>query len=220
MSQFKISENSDGTIQMNIFCGAPTSIKGNYDTTEPVFIYALFTGLIELEYQFKERKKSFKKETLENLTKYVETLGDLIRKIVLDEELEEVRDFNCKHFFLDMQKFVEKIETIGTKIATSEKLTDSSVEELKLINEMYEKLKKATEEAKIYDSIVETNEKFDKNDSRALQYMSLVLYKDLYIKISLWMSKRKVMFWEMKNVWNLLDDYYLLIIRKYFVKLR
>ena len=55
--QFKIAQNADDTISMDIVYGVPTRFLGTYETNEAVFIYALFSGLIELEFDFKETKR-------------------------------------------------------------------------------------------------------------------------------------------------------------------
>ena len=56
--QFKISQNSDGTISINIVHGMITTFRGSFETNEAVFVYALFSGLVELEYQFRAKRRT------------------------------------------------------------------------------------------------------------------------------------------------------------------
>ena len=104
--QFKISQNSDGTISINIVHGMITTFRGSFETNEAVFVYALFSGLVELEYQFRAKKRTLNPKVAKEIEKYIRVLSLLIKDIALDENLESVRDFNSDEFFEDLKRVV------------------------------------------------------------------------------------------------------------------
>ena len=214
--QFKISQNADETISMDIFYGVPTSFLGNYETNEAVFIYALFSGLIELEFDFKETRRKLKSDIAKEFEKYIRVLSIFIKDIALDENLEQVRDFDSNEFIEDLRRVVDKR---NEKLKLLEEHKENNIEEIKLINSIYDKFNVLNDSILFFDSIDLMNKQCGKNDSRKLQYTTFVIFKDVYIQTALWMNKESVMYWEMKSAWQLVEDFEMLI-RKYFLKKR
>lgn len=215
--QFKITQNADETISMDIFYGVPTSFLGNYETNEAVFIYALFSGLIELEFDFKKTRRKLKLDIAKEFEKYIRVLSICIKDIALDENLEQVRDFDSNEFIEDLRQVV--VDERKEKIKLLEKHKSNNIDEIRLINRIYDKFHVISSCILFFDSIDGINKQCGKSDSRKLQYTTFVIFKDVYIQTALWMNKESVMYWEMKSAWQLVEDFEMLI-RKYFLKKR
>lgn len=215
--QFKIEPNDDGTLFLDIVYGMTTTFKGNFEKNEAVFVYALFTGLVELEYQFRARKRNLKLEVAKEIDKYIQMLNLLIKDIALDENLEPVRDFNCDEFFEELKQVV--VDKRKKKIKLLEEHKANNIEQIRLINSIYDKFHVISTCILFFDPIDRTNKTYGKSDSRKLQYAIFVIFKYVYIQTALWMSQKSVMYWESVPAWQLVEDFELLI-RKCFLKTR
>lgn len=215
--QFKIEQNADETISMDIVYGVPTSFLGTYETNEAVFIYALFSGLIELEFDFKETRRKLKLDIAKEFEKYIRVLSICIKDIALDEKLEPVRDFNCDEFFEELKQVV--VDKRKEKIKLLEENKANNIEQIRLINSIYDKFHVISTCILFFDSIDRTNKTYGKSDSRKLQYAIFIIFKYVYTQTALWMSQKSVMYWESVPAWQLVEDFELLI-RKHFLKTR
>lgn len=215
--QFRIEPNDDGTLFLDIVYGMTTTFKGNFKKNEAVFIYALFTGLIELEYQFRARRRNLKLEVAKEIDKYIQMLNFLIKDLALDEKLEPVRDFNCDEFFEELKQVV--VDKRKEKIKLLEEHKANNIEQIRLINSIYDKFHVISTCILFFDPIDRTNKTYGKSDSRKLQYAIFVIFKHVYTQTALWMSQKSVMYWESVPAWQLVEDFELLI-RKHFLKTR
>ena len=213
--QFKITQNADETISMDIFYGVPTSFLGNYETNEAVFIYALFSGLIELEFDFKETRRKLKLDIAKEFEKYIRVFSNVNAS---DEEVKRATSISCCNEFIeDLRRVV--VDERKEKIKLLEKHKSNNIDEIRLINRIYDKFHVISSCILFFDSIDGINKQCGKSDSRKLQYTTFVIFKDVYIQTALWMNKESVMYWEMKSAWQLVEDFEMLI-RKYFLKKR
>lgn len=214
--QFQISQNPDGTISINIVNGMTTTFCGSFETNEAVFVYALFSGLVELEYQFRVKRRNLNPEVAKEIEKYIRVLSLLIKDIALDENLEPVRDFNSDEFFEDLRRVV--VDGRKEKIKLLEEHKSNNIDEIRLINRIYDKFHVLSSCILFFDSIDGINKQCGKSDSRKLQYTTFVIFKDVYVQTALWLNNKT--FWEVRASWQLLKDFEFLVINKYFLKTR
>lgn len=213
--QFKILQNSDGTISINIVHGMITTFRGSFETNEAVFVYALFSGLVELEYQFRAKRRTLNPEVAKEIEKYVCKLSLLIKDIALDENLEQVRDFDSNEFFKELRRVV--VDEKNKKIKLLEEHKKNNIEEIRLINRIYDKFHVISSCILFFDSIDGINKQCGKSDSRKLQYTAFVIFKDVYVQTALWLNNKT--YWEVRASWQLVEDFEF-VINKFFLKTR
>ena len=149
--------------------------------------------------------------------KYIRVLSICIKDIALDENLEQVRDFDSNEFVEDLRRVV--VDKRKEKIKLLEEHKANNIEQIRLINSIYDKFHVISTCILFFDPIDRTNKTYGKSDSRKLQYAIFVIFKHVYTQTALWMSQKSVMYWESVPAWQLVEDFELLI-RKHFLKTR
>ena len=106
---------------------------------------------------------------------------------------------------------------IDKKIKLLEEHKSNNIDEIRLINRIYDKFHVISSCILFFDSIDGINKQCGKSDSRKLQYTTFVIFKDVYVQTALWLNNKT--YWEVRASWQLVEDFEF-VINKFFLKTR